>query len=119
MGDIMSGYERRYERFEYRNWVFCGQCIESNETRKKPLVITIIDISYSGLGFLCNQRLEKDTVLSLNLRYKTETKKLKVKVNWCTFTISNDHNQRFRSGVQFIELTRPDIIFLNSIISNL
>ncbi len=114
-----NSHNRHYQRFEYENRVFCGQCIETKEGRTKPLIISIVDISYSGLGFLCNRRIDIDTILTLNLKYKDKIRKFKVKVMWCSYTISEEQNFRFRCGVHFMEVKRPDVIFLNRIIGSL
>ena len=112
----MSEDKRRRERVEFEERILCYKHIITSVNIKPdptPIRIYIKDISYSGLGIICNRDLGRGDFLLFNLSGGGITKEFMLEVKWCKYAGGS-----YEAGLQFTSLTREMIIFLDSLIKN-
>lgn len=107
---------RKRARLDYKNRVLCYKHIITSANIKPdpaPIRIEIKDISYSGLGIVCNRDLGRGDFLIFNLESHGVVKEFMLVVRWCKYS-----DGLYESGLQFTNLTREMIIFLDGLIKS-
>lgn len=112
----MSKNNRKRLRVDYKDRVLCYKHIITSANIKPdpaPIRILIKDISYSGLGIICNRDLGRGDYLIFNLESHGIVKEFMVEVRWCKYS-----DGLYESGLQFTNLTKDMILFLDSLIKS-
>lgn len=104
---------RRRDRYEFDKNILVLRCkdVSKSARTKLPFLLTINDISYSGIGMTCQQRLVNGTILIFNLISKMGVREVNLEVMWCKFS-----DLEFKCGLKFINLTYDDVLFIDEII---
>ena len=100
---------RRRERVPLKENVICEgykSKVEGHDI-KTPFEFEIQDLSYGGMRIQLAHLLHKYDHLEFKLSYGRHQKYFVGEVQWCKIRKSN-----CVSGVQFVDLTRDDVIFL-------
>jgi hypothetical protein len=107
---------RRRERKEFHKHILCYRAdLPSNAMNIKiPFVFEVHDISYSGMGIFTSVMLFPGTEMFFRLDSDDIKREFHVKVVWCKY-----NGYQYTSGIQFLDVTREDIIFLHLIFKNL
>jgi len=116
MGDFMSDNNRKRPRIDYKERVLCYKHIITSSNIKPdpaPIKIVIEDISYSGLGIVCNRDLGRGDFLIFNLESGGMVKEFMTEVRWCKYS-----DGLYEAGLQFTNLTKEMIIFLDGLIKS-
>lgn len=105
---------RSRERVDYKNQILCYKHIITTRNIKPdpgPIRIFIKDISYSGLGIICNRDLGIGDFLIFNLDDAGEVKEFMMEVKWCKYS-----DGEYEAGLQFMNLTKDAVYFLDHLI---
>lgn len=100
---------RRRERVPLKEIVICEgykSRIEGHVIRT-PFEFEIQDLSYGGMRIQLEHLLHKNDHLEFKLSYDRHQKDFVGEIQWCKIR-KNNHI----CGVQFVDLTRDDVIFL-------
>lgn len=100
---------RRRERLPLNKHILCHH-IDSdlfNHHVKYPFMFEVVDMSYGGMKIISEHLLLKNDILYFKLNHDLLKRDFKVRVKWSQ--LSQD---QYVSGLEFIDLTREDIIFL-------
>lgn len=112
----MTEDKRLRQRIEFVDRVLCYKHMITSANVKpdpSPIRIQIKDISYSGLGIVCNRDLGRGDFLLFNLENNNMTKEFMLEVKWCKYA-----NGQYEAGLQFTNLTKEMIIFLDATIKS-
>jgi hypothetical protein len=113
--DAFNKNNRKRKRHAYKHNVLCFKKSSSEYAIElTSMRISILNISYSGVGIIANQKLEVGDILIFNLSNKGETKELNFEVRWCYY-----HNQEYKAGLMFVNITKEDIYFIDQIIKDI
>lgn len=107
---------RKRKRFEYHDYVLCYKHIVRHRDaplNPAPIRLQIKDISYGGMRVECNRDLSRGDLLIFNLESNGVLKEYMMEVRWCKY-MGGDHE----AGLQFTNLTRESILFLDDVIRN-
>ena len=112
----MTENKRLRQRIDFVDRVMCYKHMITSANVKpdpSPIRIHIKDISYSGLGIVCDRDLGRGDFLLFNLENDNLTKEFMLEVKWCKYA-----NGQYEAGLQFTNLTREMILFLDAIIKS-
>lgn len=110
----MQENQRIRTRFDYKNQILCYKHIITERNVKpdpSPIRIFIKDISYSGIGIVCNRDLGIGDFLLFNLEHVGEIKEMMMEVRWCKYQDGD-----YVAGLKFMNLTKESILFLDDLI---
>lgn len=108
--------QRRRARLGYNDRILCYKHIIRSSNVKPdpaPIRIEIKNISYSGIGIICNRDLGRGDCLLFNLEANGTTKEFMMEVIWCKYS-----DGMYEAGLRFTGLTKDMILFLDSLIKN-
>ena len=112
----MSDNKRRRNRIGFNDRILCYKHIITTCNVKPdpaPIRIEIKDISYSGIGMVCNRDLGTGDFLIFNLETNGMTKEFMMEVRWCKYA-----DGKYEAGLQSTSLTKEMLLFLDSVIKN-
>ena len=112
----MSENKRKRARVTFKDRVLCYKHIITSANIKpdpSPINIFIQDLSYSGLGIICNRDLGRGDFLLFNLENNGIVKEFMLEVRWCKYL-----DGRYEAGLRFTNLTKDMILFLDSVIKS-
>lgn len=100
---------RRRERIELSENILCDGFTTKKENHlvKVPFVFEIKDMSYGGMKIKLDHLLLKHDRLAFQLTHASVHKRFTCEVQWSKIV-----RDGYVSGVQFLGLTREDVIFL-------
>lgn len=113
----MSIVDKRYrKRHHFDQSILCFNYIEeaSFETRFTALRIIVKDISYGGIGAVCDKKLEVGDILVFNMTTPTSKREIMAQVKWRAF-----NQKMFNVGLEFYQLKRDDLMLIHEIIVRL
>lgn len=83
------------------------------QTEEVPMRIRVQDISYSGIGGICDHKCEVGDVMFVNLSNGHEKCEFELQVRWIHY-----HPSGYLVGFKFIDLTKDKLLFLDIFIRN-
>ena len=100
---------RRRERLAISKHILCHHMDSEDLDHhvKYPFMFEVVDMSYGGMRILSEHLLLKNDLLYFKLNHDSLKRDFKVRVKWSQFK-----NNQYVSGLEFVDLTREDIIFL-------
>lgn len=107
---------RTRKRFLFSHDILCFSYMEqsSQEMKHKVIRISVKDISYGGLGIICNKQLEIGDVLIFNLNKSAIQRQIKAQVRWQTY-----FEKKYIIGLEFYELKKDDVLLIHDIIKEI
>lgn len=112
--------ERIRNRHSYSYSILCREKIEDKKIKEiPPVLVKVIDISYSGIGLTSNKPLSVDQVYVLNFKLSEQSRKVKFKIVWINQFKDAHLTYGYRLGGQFIDVTKDDLFFVHDIITNI
>lgn len=108
--------QRVKSRINYQKSILCFKHIIINRNVKSeamPIEIEITNISYSGLGVICNRDLGIGDFLIFDIVGNEMTKEVMVEVKWCRYS-----GDSYEAGFRFINLVESTVIFINDLIKD-
>jgi hypothetical protein len=111
--------ERRlFVRVRYMQQIECNTIFESISSEpinlKVPIVFTTSDLSMSGIGIICDEKIEKGTILAFNMKLEEIIHEIKYEVIYC---IPND--DKFRAGLKMAEKNKDFIRHLKLFVAKI
>lgn len=111
---MIENDQRIRPRIDFKDRILCYKHIITSANIKpdpSPIQIHIQDISYSGLGIVCNRDLGMGDCLLFNLESRGITKEFMLEVKWCRY-----QDGIFHGGLQFMSMTKAHVTFLDNLI---
>lgn len=112
----MLDNKRIRTRVDYQNQILCYKHIITERNVKpdpSPIRIFIKDISYSGVGIICNRDLGIGDFLLFNLENFGVVKEMMMEVCWCKYEDGD-----YFAGLKFMNLTKESVLFLDDLIKS-
>lgn len=106
--------QRMRSRVDYETHILCYKHIITERNIKPepgPIDMVIQDISYNGLGVICNRDLGMGDFLLFDLECMGIVKEMMMEVRWCKY-----HDGDYIAGLQFMNLTKESVLFLDDLI---
>lgn len=106
--------KRAKTRFKYEYNIMCFKKLtkENIESNNIAIRVQVYDISYGGMGIICNMPLEKEDTIIINMSYKTGEKlELNCEVRWTSY-----YYGKYKAGLAFKELNKEKVIFIHNLI---
>ncbi len=108
---------RKWPRISLDDRLLCFRFYNDSgqlKTQDLPLYIGIRDISYGGIGGMCNRKCEEADHMFINLVIGEEKCEFELAVAWCK--IKGAYND---VGFMFVHLTESKVMFLDRYINRL
>lgn len=100
---------RRRERVALNESIICDSFKTKKENHfvKTPFQFEIQDLSYGGMKISLDHLLLKHDQITFKLVFGKQSRCFNCEVQWCRVEHSS-----YVSGIQFIDLSRKDVIFM-------
>lgn len=105
---------RQRKRLKYSYSVMCFKKIDARTLEEKVSVlkITIVDISYGGIGITCDKKLELGDILIFNMVVQDLHRlEFNAQVKWQKYEQGS-----YKVGLEFVELSKEKVLLLHDII---
>lgn len=116
LAQVMQEERRQTKRIAVKDRILCFKLFDREGLLKVndlPMIIGMRNISFGGIGGLCNRKCNPGDRLAINLVVGEDKLRFDLQVRWC-----NDQFGYYHIGFKFIQQTENKIRFLNRYIEH-